>query len=559
MDQSTYLQKRRYKVAAFGQQGTSASNRYLDRNGSFHTTTVIGRTLDDTNGYCCSPPTIPEPPLDLSANALSGPTARLSFTPGFDGKTEITNYLISYDGITYVPFSPPVTESPILIADLSYGTTYTFYLKTVNQVGESESSSSVTITIPNLPAAPTGLSGTPDPNSISVDFTAGNDGGSQILNYWYSLNGGPLTALSPVDAASPITIPGLTPSTEYTIYLAAENVMGVGASSSSITVTTLSPAVDPPILVLAVADASSAYIYYTAGTGDITNYEWSTDGTTFTPFSPDISSSPVRIPGLNNDEEVTVYLRSAILGGGTSAASNSLTVTPTGSATSLGPALYYDASGYSGSGPVQNSGSGGSSITGTVGTGVTYNASVASGIFDFTGIDSISFPQYNFGTAFTVCTWIYPRNATPGSNTINGIIANVGANQQPSGFKMGWNTWTTDDKSIYFEAGNDVSGGANFTVENIVTYNAWQHIAYVFDQANRRIIFFLNGIAIAMQTTISTEFDIGTNNSSFTIGTFVGGSYAMNAQLASLKVFGALLNATDIYNDYNTTKSRFGL
>ena len=149
MDQSTYLQKLRYKVAAFGQQGTSASNRYLDRNGSFFTTNLIGRTLDDTNGYCCSPPTVPEPPLDLSANALSGPIVELTFTPGSDGKSPITNYLVSFDGVTYVPFSPPVTGPPILVTDLSYGTTYTFYLKAVNEVGESEPSSSVTINIPD--------------------------------------------------------------------------------------------------------------------------------------------------------------------------------------------------------------------------------------------------------------------------------------------------------------------------------------------------------------------------------------------------------------------------
>jgi len=568
MDQSTYLQRLRYKVTSFGQQGSDASNRYLDRNGSYHTETVAGRALDNTGGYCCSPPTVPEPPFDISGIPVRDPTARLTFTAGSDGRSPITNYLVSIDGINFTPCSPPVTESPIFVTDLSYGTTYTFCLKAVNDVGVSAPSNGAIVYIPNLPAAPTGLSGTPDVNSVSVAFTAGNSGGSPLLNYWYSLNSGPLTALAPADAASPVTIPGLSAGTSYTINLAAENVVGTGPLSAPITVTT-TPAVTPPTLLLAVADVSSAYVYFTAGTGDIINYQWSTDGITFTPLNPFITTSPVHIPDLTNDVPVTIYLRSDIFGGATSGASNSLTVTPTATPSSIGPALLYDVTAYSGGPIIHNSGTAGT-MDGTIGSGVTYNSGVVGGILDFHGAlnsinpqNGIVFPQYNFGSAFTVCTWIYPRARIPGNNTINGILTNVGANNYPSGFKMGWNTWssnqTTDNRVVFMEAGNGSSGGANFTVANGITYSTWQHIAYVFDQANARIIFFVNGIAVAMQTSISPVPNVGTNNASFVIGTFVGGSYPMNAQLSTLKVFGYLLNATDIYNDYNTTKSRFGL
>jgi hypothetical protein len=134
----------------------------------------------------------------------------------------------------------------------------------------------------------------------------------------------------------------------------------------------------------------------------------------------------------------------------------------------VGPALFYNASGYAGSGPVQNSGSGSSAITGTLGSGVTFIPSIVDGVFDFNGTASISFPAYNFGAALTVCTWIYPREATPGFNTINGIIGNTGTGKEPCGFKLGWNTWTTDDRTLYLEAGDGGAGSAAFTAASVI-------------------------------------------------------------------------------------------
>jgi hypothetical protein len=567
MDQSTFIQRRRYKVASFGQQGSDASNRYLDRNGSYHTATVAGRALDDTNGYCCSPPTVPEPLLDLSAVLISGPAARLTFTPGFDGKSPITNYLISYDGITYVPFEPPVTEPPIVL-DVSLGTTYTFYLKSVNDVGVSEPSS-VTLIIPNLPAAPTNLVGTPGLTSISIAFTPGNDGGSDILNYWYSLNGGALVALSPVDDATPVTIPGLSSGTNYTIRLAAQNAMGVGAQSDPITVTTTVPASTPPTLLLAVADDASAYVYFTEGTGTITNYEWSTDGTIFTAFDPAITTSPVQVPGLNNDEEVTIYLRSVLAGGSTSAASNPLTVFPTATPSSVGPTLLYDAATYSGgSAPVPNSAPGGAVVSGTL-SNVSYNSGIAGGVFDFPGSGYINFGTYDFGNLITVCAWVYPRTKASLNGLISTRFSGGGGN---SGFTFGWNNYGSTDRALCTEMANGPPNNQMFkpsTIGGIIIYSppAWQHVAYVYSKITNTLIMYKNGIAQTVPQILPPDTDPSKiacpanvrTSGEFKIGALEDNSFGMNAQLGYIKVFGDTLNATDIYNDYNTTKSRFGL
>ena len=85
-----------------------------------------------------------------------------------------------------------------------------------------------------------------------------------------------------------------------------------------------------------------------------------------------------------------------------------------------------------------------------------------------------------------------------------------------------------------------------------------KHIGYVFDQANRIVIFFKNGVPIDMLTSVTPVANIGTNQA-FNIGGYIGGSYTMNANLGYIKVFNTLLNASQILDDYNNTKSQFGL
>lgn len=89
-------------------------------------------------------------------------------------------------------------------------------------------------------SAPTGLAlVSATTTTATISFTPGEDGGSNIINYQYSLstNGGSTfgdyTALSPADGSSPITVTGLTVSTSYQIKLRAVNALGTGATESS--------------------------------------------------------------------------------------------------------------------------------------------------------------------------------------------------------------------------------------------------------------------------------------------------------------------------------------
>jgi hypothetical protein len=92
------------------------------------------------------------------------------------------------------------------------------------------------------PSAPTSLVATPANGQATISFTPGSNGGSAITNYKYSLDGTNYTTLSPIDASSPVTIPGLTNGTTYNIYLKAINSYGDSSASSAVSVT---PATTP--------------------------------------------------------------------------------------------------------------------------------------------------------------------------------------------------------------------------------------------------------------------------------------------------------------------------
>lgn len=84
----------------------------------------------------------PNPPSMLFATSASGEVL-LTFTPGSDGGSPITNYQYSLDGgITYSAFSPATGPiDALLIRGLTNGTAYTFTVVATNGMGDSSASS----------------------------------------------------------------------------------------------------------------------------------------------------------------------------------------------------------------------------------------------------------------------------------------------------------------------------------------------------------------------------------------------------------------------------------
>jgi hypothetical protein len=179
-----------------------------------------------------SNPTVPNPPTSLSATPGNG-NATISFTPGSNGGSAITDYLYSTNGVTYT--STGDSTSPITINGLTNGVTYSITLKAVNANGNSSASTAVSATPTGVaPSTPTALSSVGGNTEAYILFTQSGT----ITNYEYSTDdGATFLAFDPPQTYSPVNITtlssdGVTPLTNGTTYTVKLKAVNSGALSS---------------------------------------------------------------------------------------------------------------------------------------------------------------------------------------------------------------------------------------------------------------------------------------------------------------------------------------
>ena len=317
---------------------TNATDTAYYLSGAANTSALTSRfttlvPLSSADLLAASSATPPEAPTIISITA-GNTTASVNFTAGAANGSNITNYQYSKNnGTTWTALSPASTANPILISGLTNGQTYQIQLKAVNGMGASNASAALSV-IPFVilaPAVPTITSITIGNQSASIAFIAGAANGSAITNYEYSKdNSANWIPLSPVSTTSPILLSGLTNGQTYQVQIRAVNNMGTSPPTAVQSVTP-SDIPDAPTDLSATAGNGQATITFTAGATNgsaITNYQYSTDGSTnWTAVSSITSAVQVVITGLTY-QTYTIYLR-AVNGAGNGAASlTSATTTP---------------------------------------------------------------------------------------------------------------------------------------------------------------------------------------------------------------------------------------
>ena len=294
---------------------------------------VTSVTATPTNGL--SPPTAP---TSLSATP-GGKEIIVKFTdPISDGGSVITNYQYTTDGGTsWTAFNPNDTSSPVTIAGLANGTTYTVGLRAVNAVGPGTKSQTVVTATPlATPDAPTTFTAAAKINAsagdgkVVVNFTPAPDPtGAPITNYQYSIDGGwSWVAFNPAITSSPATISGLENGVEYSIELRAINAVGPGAVSQTAKATPIATP-NAPTNLSAVTSATQVNLNFTPpsdlGGSAVTNYEYTfDDGATWIAFNPAITSSPATFTGLTLETTYITKLR-AINAAGSGTPSQAIT------------------------------------------------------------------------------------------------------------------------------------------------------------------------------------------------------------------------------------------
>ena len=279
------------------------------------------------------PAKIPDAPT-LTSVERGVASATVNFTAGEANGAAITNYSYSLDdGTKWLVRAPVSTASPIAIAKLVNGTTYSVKIRGVNSKGQGVASNMITVKPGNVPDAPKITKLLSGDTTVTVIFTAGKtNGGYDITNYKYSIDNGTnyVACDSPV-TVSPIVITGLTNGTTCSVKIRAVNDVGDGVPSN---VVVTIPATVPSAATITsiVRGPAGATVNFDApastGGASILNYKYSLDnGTTWLLRAPASSAGPLVLAKLVNGTTYSVKIKAMNLKGD-GAESNMLTVKP---------------------------------------------------------------------------------------------------------------------------------------------------------------------------------------------------------------------------------------
>lgn len=213
-----------------------------------------------------------------------------------------------------------------------------------------------------------------------------------------------------------------------------------------------------------------------------------------------------------------------------------------------GSILNLDASqlrSYSGTGTSWNDLSG-NNINGTLNNGPTFS-STAGGTIVFDGTnDSVTTSSNILDlTNLTICAWVKFDST---SNTAYPTITN----KETSNLARNW--WLGIAGTFAF--GRSVSGTDTAVISTVTpSLNTWYHVSATNDTTPVFKIY-ING---ALNNTTTTSGTLSTNGTTGWIGSYRDYLYPMNGNISVVQFYNRVLSATEILQNYNVQKTRFGL
>ena len=174
---------------------------------------------------------------------------------------------------------------------------------------------------------------------------------------------------------------------------------------------------------------------------------------------------------------------------------------------------------------------------------LTYNKD---NTFEFNGIDDYIYiyPELTRPNQFTCQGWIYPENQyarfiTPSANGIDNWVGYNNANQR---------------LELNYTQSADTNNRRKYSISGDVPYQTWTNFAIAID--DRDWYIWING---ELKNSGTESFQIGTWDSRWTVGQRGNGSYYFKGKLNKLLVYDKVLSNNEIVNNFNSTKSLYGI
>jgi hypothetical protein len=170
------------------------------------------------------------------------------------------------------------------------------------------------------------------------------------------------------------------------------------------------------------------------------------------------------------------------------------------------------------------------------------------GVFSFNGTSdymTIDQPNINFSpNSWSIDGWINPKNQlarfiTPNSNGIDNFLQYDNNNQRLV--------------LIVCESAN--TNVRSFkTAANTIPVNQWSHFSVSIDGFDVKV--YVNGVEYVNQTE---TIPMSNWSSTWYIGQRGNGSFYLNGSLSNLRIYNRALTATEVKQNYNTLKGRYGI
>ncbi|MDR1740519.1 MAG: fibronectin type III domain-containing protein [Synergistaceae bacterium] len=288
---------------------------------------------DWSSSVSVTPQTIPGAPQDVTAVAGNG-EATVSFeAPTDDGGAEITGYAIEWSANGITNTTDLFEQTSYTLNNLTNGVEYSIRVKAVNRNGDAWSAA-VSVKPATIPGKPQDVTAVPGNRTVTVSFSAPNNGGEAITSYIleWSANGAVNSKDISASETSYIsyTLNNLTNGDAYSIKVKAVNSVGASDWSDSVSVT---PSTVPgmPQSVSATAGDGSATVYFSEPESDggsaITGYVVTPIQNSTLGAEIPVTSSPYTVGSLTNGTEYTFKVE-AVNGVGRGPAAVTAAVTP---------------------------------------------------------------------------------------------------------------------------------------------------------------------------------------------------------------------------------------
>jgi hypothetical protein len=192
-----------------------------------------------------------------------------------------------------------------------------------------------------------------------------------------------------------------------------------------------------------------------------------------------------------------------------------------------------------------------SSTNGTI-SGATYSSSNG-GLLSFNGTSNyvtLGNPtslQFDSTTPFSVLGWFY-------CTSIPSIASIFDKNGSVGGYRMLYGSIWSGQILVTIAASPGAGDAYNATSNVTLSTNTWYHYGFTYDQPTLNL--YINGV---LDKTFTSDRVLGNTTQSFNIGSSQTGGQYFPGYIPITQVYNRVLTSTEISQNYNAQKSRFGL